>query len=174
VVSSAESSRPTARRRTITVAEPSPHLTALDLPELRTYRQRLTGEEEKASYWRRLVHARIAVLDAEAHTEGTLGLDDLVRVLGDTGSGETRKALLHVRPADPLPDLPVLADMWVVDVDPHDPDAVAEALQRLHSAEALLTDYRRALHERIDEATSELIARYSDDPASALTALPEV
>jgi hypothetical protein len=62
----------------------------------------------------------------------------------------------------------------VVDIDPHDPAALAEALARLHSAERQLTDYRRALHERIDEATGELIARYRDDPASALTALPEV
>jgi hypothetical protein len=174
MVSGAESSRPTARRRTVTVAEPSRHLAELDLPKLRTYRQRLTGEEEKASYWRRLVHARIAVLQAESHAEGTLSLEDLVRVLGDTGSGETRKALLHVRPADPLPDQPVLADMWVADLDPHDSAAVAAALARLHSAERQLTDYRRALHERIDEATSELIARYRADPASALTALPEV
>jgi hypothetical protein len=174
MASSAESSRPTARRRTITVAEPSPHLAEVDLPSLRTYRQRLTGEEEKASYWRRLVHARIAVLQAESNTEGTLSLDELVRVLGETGSGETRKALLHVRPADPLPDLPLLADMWVVHIDPHDSAAVGEALERLDSAERQLTDYRRALHERIDEATSELIARYRDDPASALTALPEV
>ena len=114
------------------------------------------------------------LLEAEAHTEDGLGIDDLVRVLGETGSGQTRHALLRVRPADPLPDLPVLADMWVDDVDPRDPVAVSEALDRLHGAEKQLTEYRHALHERIDEATSELIVRYREDPASALTALPEV
>jgi hypothetical protein len=145
----------------------------MTLQDLRAYRQRLNDEEERASYWRRLVHARMDLLEAESHTEHHLDLEDLVRVLGDTGSGQTRHALLHVRPADPLPELPVLSEMWVTEVDPHDPTAVEEALDRLRSAEAQLTDYRRALHERIDEATGELIVRYRADPASALIALPE-
>ena len=166
--------QPGSRRRTITAPEPSPHLAELSLQELRGYRERLNLEEEKASYWRRLVHARLDVLDAEAHSDGTLSVDDLVRVLGETGSGQTRKALLRVRPADPLPDLPVLTEMWVEDVDPHDPAAVSEALDRLRGAEKQLTEYRHALHERIDEATSELIVRYRENPTSALTALPEV
>lgn len=167
-------SGPEARRRTITHPVPSPHLADLSLADLRSYRQQLSEEEDKVSYWRRLVHARMDVLDAEAHTDGTLRIEDLVRVLGDTGSGRTRTALVTVRPADPLPELPVLADMWVTEVDPHDEAAVAEAQERLRSAERQLTDYRRALHERIDEATGELIVRYRQDPASALLALPEV
>lgn len=167
-------SQPVNRRRTITAPEPSPHLADLSLQELRAYRERLNREEERASYWRRLVHARIDVLEAEAHSDGVLSFEDLVRVLGETGSGQTRHALLHVRPADPLPELPVLSDMWVTDVDPRDPAAVAEAMERLTSAEEQLTDYRRALHDRIDEATGELIVRYRNDPTSALSALPEV
>jgi anti-sigma-K factor RsiG len=166
--------QPGSRRRTITAPEPSPHLADLSLQQLRGYRERLNLEEEKASYWRRLIHARIDVLEAEAHTDGALSIEDLVRVLGETGSGQTRKALLRVRPADPLPDLPVLSDMWVEDVDPHDDAALGEALDRLHGAEKQLTEYRHALHERIDEATSELIVRYRENPASALSALPEV
>ena len=162
------------RRRTITHPEPSPHLNDLSLAELRRYRERLSGEEERVSYWRRLVHARIDLLEAESRSEGHLSFEDLVRVLGETGSGQTRHALLHVRPADPLPELPLLADMWVTEIDPHDEAAVDEALARLHSAERQLTGYRRALHERIDEATGELIVRYRDDPSSALVALPEV
>lgn len=165
---------PEARRRTITDPVPSPHLADLGLQDLRAYRQSLSDEEDKVSYWRRLVHARIDVLEAEAHTDGTLSIEDLVRVLGDTGSGRTRTALVTVRPADPLPELPVLADMWVTEVDPHDATAVAEALERLRAAERQLTEYRRALHQRIDEATGELIVRYRKDPASALIALPEV
>ena len=166
--------QPGSRRKTIVAPEPSPHLASLDLHELRAYRARLTAEEERASYWRRLVHARLDLLEEEARSDGVLGFDDLVRVLGETGSGQSRRALLHVRPADPLPELPILSEMWVTDVDPHDPEAVDEALARLRSAEQQLTQYRRALHERIDEATGELIVRYRNDPASALVALPEV
>jgi hypothetical protein len=163
---------PAVRRRTITDPEPSPHLNDLSLEELRAYRERLSGEEERVSYWRRLLHARIDLLEAESHTAGDLSFEDLVRVLGETGSGQTRHALLHVRPADPLPQLPELASMWVAEVDPHDVSAVADALTRLHAAEEQLTGYRRALHLRIDEATGELIVRYRDNPTSALVALP--
>jgi hypothetical protein len=167
------SGQPTGRRRTITAPEPSEHLAALTLGQLRAYRERLNHEEEKASYWRRLVHARLDLIEAESHSSGVLSFEDLVRVLGETGSGQTRHALLRVRPADPLPELPVLEEMWVNDIDPHDEAAVAEALATLRSAERQLTAYRHALHERIEEATSELIVRYKADPVSALTALPE-
>ena len=165
---------PAIKRRTIRGAEASPHLATLTLSELRVYRQRLNAEEERVSYWRRLVHARLDLIEAESHVEGTLSMEELVRVLGDTGSGTMRKALLAVRPADPLPELPALVEMWDNEVDPHDPDEVEGALERLRAAEAKLTDYRRALHERIDEATAELIVRYRENPAAALESLPEV
>jgi hypothetical protein len=152
------------------VATPSRSLDRLSLTELRSYRRQLADEEEKISYWRRLVHARIDVLEAEAHHERPLRLDELIRVLGDTGSGRSRTALVSVRAADELPELPVLADMWVTELDPNDTAEVAEAVERLRSAEHQLTDYRRALHERLDAATAELIERYRRDPASALVA----
>lgn len=161
------------RRQTVTEAVASPHLSGLDLPALRAYRGELTAEEDRVSYWRRLAHARIDLLEAEASSPGVLSFDDLVRVLGDTGTGRARGALARVRSSEPLPELPVLGEMWATEVDPHDPTAVAAALGRLREAEEQLTRYRRALHERINEATAELIVRYRRDPASALVALPE-
>jgi hypothetical protein len=152
------------------VATPSDALSELGLDGLRLYRRRLAEEEEKISYWRRLVHARIDVLEAEAHHERPLRLDELIRVLGETGTGGTRTALVSVRAADELPELPVLADMWVTELDPNDTAAVRAAIDRLRRAEVQLTDYRRALHERLDEATSELIGRYRERPAAALVA----
>ena len=172
-MSQSSGNQPVTRRRTITHPEPSPHLASLTLAELRAYRARLNCEEERASYWRRLVHARIDLLEAESSAEGELGLEDLVRVLGETGSGQTRRALLRVQAADPLPELPELARIWTADVDPQDEQAVADALARLNEAEAQLTHYRRALFDRIDQATSELIVRYREHPPSALAALPE-
>jgi hypothetical protein len=149
---------------------PASAWSSLTLDELRLYRKRLAEEEEKISYWRRLVHARLDVLEAEAYHERPLHLDELIRVLGDTGAGRTRTALVNVRAADPLPDLPVLEDMWVTELDPHDAPAIAEAISRLRSAERQLTEYRRALHEQLDGATAELIDRYRTDPSSALVA----
>ena len=160
-----------AHLRPAAEAVSSPHLVRLSLTELREYRRRLTEEEDRVSYWRRLAHARIDVLEAESHADGVLSIDDLVRVLGDTGSGRRRTALVSVSAAEPLPELPALEEMWVTEVDPHDPAHVAKAVERLRSAEQSLTDYRRALHERLAEATGELISRYRDRPAAALEAL---
>ncbi len=160
------------RRHSLSEAMPSPHLTGLGLEPLRDYRKQLTDEEDRVSYWRRLVHARLDVLAAEMQSGGTLTFEQLVDVLGDTGSGATRTALVAIRPADPLPELPVLAEMWVTEIDPHDGAAIADAMERLRSAEVQLTAYRRALHQRIDEATGELISRYRSRPELALDALP--
>ena len=79
-----------------------------------------------------------------------------------------------MRAADPLPG-PARCSPTCgsIEVDPHDPAAVAEALDAAARRRGQLTDYRRALHERIDEATAELIVRYRENPASALTALPK-
>ena len=161
------------RRRSVTSTVPSEELAALDLDQLRGYRHRLEAEEEKVSYWRRLVHARIDVLEAESDAGNPLSIDDLVRVLGDTGTGATRNALVRFRAADPLPDLPVLSEMWVTEIDPHDDEQVDDALGRLRTAEQQLTSYRRALHERIDEATRELILRYRENPLAALSVVPQ-
>jgi hypothetical protein len=150
---------------------PAPRLADLSLGALRAYRRKLADEEDRISYWRRLVHARLDVLEAETASPGPLSLHVLTRVLGDTGAGRTRNALVRVRAAEPLPELPVLEEMWVSEVDPHDPEAVRAAVDRLRTAEQQLTTYRKALHQRIDEATAELIGRYREHPASALVAL---
>lgn len=142
----------------------------LTLDELRAYRRRLADEEERVSYWRRLVHARIDVLKAEAHNARALTIEELVRVLGDTGTGGGRSSLVSLHASEPLPDLPVLEEMWVTELDPGDRQAVADAIERLDVAEKQLTDYRRGLHERLDRANAELIARYHENPASALIA----
>ncbi len=67
-----------------------------------------------------------------------------------------------------LPPLPDLTVLW--ESQPReDDDAI---MVRLAAAERELSDYRRGLHERLDAATGELIARYRDEPALALRALP--
>lgn len=159
------------RARRLSQPMASPHLAGMTLDELRAYRRNLQDEEDRVSYWRRLVHARMDMLEA-ARAEGSLTLDQLIRVLGDTGTGASRTALSRVRPQEPLPDLPESARMWVTEVDPHDPVAVAEATDRLREAEGQLTEYRKALFERIDEATADLINRYKENPTAALSALP--
>ncbi|WP_323791659.1 hypothetical protein [Nocardioides sp.] len=156
------------QRRTIKDAVSSPHLASVSLAELRTYREHLRAEEARISYWRRLIHARVDLLRAGSLGDSPIDVDALARVLGDTGTGHVRQALHRVRAADPLPDLPALAGVWVT---PSDAAEAAEAVELLGAAEQTLTSYRRALHDRIDEATAELIVRYRADPSRALEIL---
>ena len=159
---------PSGQRRTVTQAVASPHLAEVSLPELRSYRERLRDEEERISYWRRLVHARMDLIRAGNLADSPVDVDALGRVLGDTGAGHGRAALHRVRATDPLPDLPDAEGVWVT---PRDESEVEEALDRLRGAEDRLTQYRRALHDRIDEATAELIVRYRTEPLLALDIL---
>ncbi len=159
---------PSGQRRTITDATASPHLAEVDLAELRAYREKLRAEEERISYWRRLIHARVDLIKAGSLRDAVIDVDALGRVLGDTGSGHMRTALHRVRASDPLPELPDLEGVWVT---PTDEAGTAEALERLGTAERTLTSYRRALHDRIDEATAELIVRYRENPQQALEIL---
>jgi hypothetical protein len=138
----------------------------LTMAELRGYRARLREEEDRVSYWRRVVHARVDLLEAGRDASGGLGLDQLERALGETGSGARREALLRVRAFDPLPELPVLAEIWHLDTDP------AATVARLGEASEQLSAYRTALHRRIDAATEELVTRYRREPALALGLLP--
>lgn len=148
----------------------APHLDQLTLPALRAYRQHLRDEEDRASYWRRLVHARLDLIEAGGRSGPASGirLDDLVRVLGDTATGASRTALLRVRAADPLPELPDLAGVWRL---PASAEETAEVAERLRAAERQLTAYRSALFSRIDESTAALVDRYREDPTAALAVL---
>jgi hypothetical protein len=163
-----------SRRLSVQATVPSIELALLDLCDLRDYRGQLEAEEDRVSYWRRLVHGRIDLLEADARSAGGLSLPDLVRVLGDTGTGRARRALIRLRPAEPWPELPVLAEMWTSEINPLDRGAISEALRKLKLAEIQLSTYRRALHERIDESTRELILRYRHDPTEALLLLPRI
>jgi hypothetical protein len=79
---------------------------------------------------------------------------------------------VSVVPADDIPPLPNLAELWDRRADEHDEHAQAELDHDLAAAERQLSEYRQALHRRIADATGELIARYREQPALCLTALP--
>ncbi|MGB5952923.1 MAG: hypothetical protein WBG57_10495 [Ornithinimicrobium sp.] len=78
---------------------------------------------------------------------------------------------MDISSEEPLPALPLLADTWCDDVRPGDEAGGALAVSSLRATEAALTEYRRALHARIGEATGELVVRYSANPSIALQVL---
>lgn len=161
--------RDTARRdtaRRVSARQPAQHapeLAVLGLDGLRTYRQELITEEARVSYWRRILHAR---LDLAA--DDTDSLERMRAVLSEHQSDSRRLALTPVDVPGGLPPLPDLAVLWESQVG----EVPADLLVRLAAAEHELSAYRRALHERLDAATGELIMRYRERPALALRALP--
>ena len=165
---STRSGRVDARRPQRARPEPkhAPELAHLCLVALRDYRQELVAEETRVSYWRRILQAR---LDQVIGSDDHQALRRLRGVLDDHGQSSRRLALLPVvrtEDAAPLPDLAVL---W--ETSPGEGDH-SSMVTRLSDAERELSTYRHSLHERLDAATGELIARYRDEPALALQALP--
>ena len=157
-------------------ARHAPELAGLTLDELRGYRQELLTEESRVSYWRRLLHAR---LDLAARTDGGAGdagarpddrsLQRVRGLLSQHQSASRRLARTTVEHRHDPPVLPDLAALW----ESEPATAADEAmLARLAAAETQLSAYRRALHERLDAATGELIMRYRAEPSLALRALP--
>jgi hypothetical protein len=140
----------------------------LSLDALRDYRAALTAEESKVSYWRRIIQARLDVVRAGSD----LVSENLKPVLTDERVGAGRSALVEIVPFDDLPPLPDLAGLWERQVDPTDIPSITALEADLDVAEKQLSAYRAALHKRLSAATSELIARYRDEPGLCLTALP--
>ena len=147
-------------------------LRALPLGELREYRNRLIEEEEKVSYWRRLVQFRLNLIRDQKEGE-IVPIENLVKSLGATGSGHRRQQLLSVDAQDELPQLPGLDDLWTSAIDPSDEERTKTLVVELNRVETQLSAYRRQLHNRIDAATAELISRYKADPDLSLDLFPE-
>jgi len=141
----------------------------LSLDDLRQLRHQLTEQETRVSYWRRILQARIDLLEA-APDQG--GMASLSAVLTDAPSAHRRLAHLTVEPVDddvPLPDLPSL---WARVADPSDPVSLAQLIADLREAEAQVSALRSQLFVSIDDVTAELIRRFHDNPSLALMALP--
>jgi len=143
----------------------------LSLDALRRYRAALNAEEGRVSYWRRIVQARVDVVTA-TRDQGVPAVSALQEVLARPRIDAGRQMLMEVLPIDDMPPLPDLADLWHRDPVPGDPARNDDLARDLTHAEAQLSAYRTALHQRIAAATNELIARYREDPSQCLDVLP--
>lgn len=158
---------PPVRRGTRPAPPRVDELTHLSLAELRALRAELASEENRVSYWRRLVQARADVL----RQQGDFGVARLREVLSQEQVRPGRTAYVTASGDDLLPPLPGLEAVWRA-VDPADDEARAALLETLVEMETTLSTYRHVLHERIDLATRDLVARYAVDPRLCLAALP--
>ena len=166
------SNRPTTDAgRFRAVPERSPDFAHLSLDGLRAYRRALSTEEGRVSYWRRIIQARLDLV--RAAESGTVATSQNLRgVFAEARVDSGRKALLTVVPIDDMPPLPDLVDLWSRTAQPGDPEGTQVLARDLAKAEAQLSAYRTALHKRLASATGELIARYREQPALCLSALP--
>lgn len=166
----APADRPAPRRAERPVPERSGAFDHLSLDALRDYRRTLAEEEDRVSYWRRIIQARLDVL--RAGVAPTADSELLRPVLAQAQATARRTALVQVVPVDDIPPLPNLGELWERRVEPEDLAGVAALADDLSDAEQQLSQYRATLHARIAEATGELIARYREQPALCLSALP--
>jgi hypothetical protein len=143
----------------------------LSLPDLREYRRRLNVEEQRVSYWRRLVQARLDII-AAGRSGQPLGPKQIIAALGDSYRPQGHRAYMQIESYDDLPPLPDLVRLWSTPLrSPRDADH-SETTTALSEAEMMLSTYRNALHRRLDAATGELIKRYRVNPALCLDVLP--
>jgi len=166
---------PTSRRRE--QPQRNAAFAGLSLDEVRTYRRGLMDEESRVSYWRRLVQARRQLLESLANAgsePNTVGrLEALSGALTETRPAAGRLAYLNVDVPEGTPPLPDLERLWAADPAPTNPRAAAALAKDLATAEEALTAYRQTVHQRLDETTGELVARYAEDPTSCFAALPD-
>ena len=146
-----------------------PELAHMDLARLRAYRTTLLAEEQRASYWRRLIQARRDLLRTDTPVGDRIAL---LEALTEVHTASTRTALLVLHPDGGPPVLPHLPVLWGTVASELDDAGRTELYARLASAESVLSSYREALIRRLDRATADLIARYHEDPTACLAALP--
>ena len=150
-------------------ADANLELQTLPLEEIRQIRNDLKDLENRVSYWRRIIQARLDLLRDGSISRGAT-VEGLSRVLSKHLGPNNRKAVLTVNNCE-LPPLEGLARLWKrgITENGEDPDTLEEDLA---IAENELSTRRSELHEKIDAATAELILRYREDPARAFSLLP--
>lgn len=170
----AEAKARRAARKAARAAAPPPERDAAydrySLSDLRAVRQELTDEETRVSYWRRIIQARLDIVQSDLPEHDPVA--DLSRVLSEATVVRRRIVNLTVHPTDTVPPLPDLAEVWARHVDRADAAETRRLVKDLGKAEHDLSEFRRDLHRRIDQITSELIARYRQQPLLALQILP--
>jgi len=159
---------------TATAAHPTPRrdpdFAHVSLDALRAYRTALAAEETRVSYWRRIVQGRLDL--ARSMTGEAVQGQRLRSLLADGRVTSVRQAIIDVLPAADVPPLPELTALWTREPRAGDSVHNRQLCADLQRAERELSAYRGAIHRRLGWATRELIARYSEQPALCLRALP--
>lgn len=161
------------RRRIDIVLEPEylADLSEASLEDLRKRRSTTEDVETQISYYRRLIHGRMDLLNFEVRRRGgeeerTL-LEALPEILASGMILGPEPNLKHIETMPPLPTstgrrlIDKIMDDGVLTQLPELTDEdLAEALDRLEEVEIELSTQRKQLHGVIDSLQGEIIARY--------------
>lgn len=161
------------RRRIDIVLEPEylEGLAQLELDELRHRRDTAADVESQISYYRRLLHGRMDLLNFELRRRGgeeerTL-LEALPEILASGMVLGGEPALKHIETMPPLPSKTgrrlidkIMDDGILTQLPELEEDEIRAALEDLRDVETTLSDQRRKLHSVIDALQDEIVDRY--------------
>lgn len=161
------------RRRIDIVLEPEylEGLSDLDINELRRRRDTAEDVEAQISYYRRLLHGRMDLLDFEQRRrsgeEERSILEALPEILAKGMVLGSEPALKHIETMPPLPSVTgrrlidkIMDDGILANLGELTEDEITEAIERLREVETRLSGQRRQLHHVIDALQDEIVTRY--------------
>ncbi len=168
------------RRRIDTVLEPEylDDLAALDLNELRQRRHTAEDVENQISYYRRLLHGRMDLLDFElrrrsGEEERTL-LEALPEILASGMIFGSEPNLRHIETMPPIPTKTgrrlidtIMDDGVLTQLSELSEEEVVEALAQIREIETEMSNQRKQLHAVIDSLQNEIVARYRSEQGEA-------
>jgi hypothetical protein len=168
------------RRRIDTVLEPDylADISEADLDELRRRRESAEDVEAQISYYRRLLHGRVDLLNFELRRRSGQEERSLIEALPEIlASGMTFGSEPNLRHLDSMPPIPATTGRRLIDRIMDDgiltqlpeltDDELTEAIERVQEVEAELSAQRRQLHGVIDALQDEIIARYRSQQGEA-------
>ena len=168
-------------RRTIDIVlEPEylADIAAADLDDLRQRREAAEDVESQISYYRRLLHGRVDLLNFELRRRSGQEERSLIEALPEIlASGMTFGNEPNLRHLDTMPPLPpstgrrlidrIMDDGILTQLPELTDEELSEAIDRVQEVEAELSAQRRQLHGVIDALQDEIIARYRSQQGEA-------
>jgi hypothetical protein len=172
-----------SRRRIDRVLQPEfvSDLDQVDLPELRERRDTTEDVENQVSFYRRLLHGRMDLLDFElrrrAGTEERTLLEALPEILAKGMILGNEPTLRYIEVMPPLPESTgkrlidkIMDDGVLARLPDLSDDEITEALDELREFETQLSVQRKQLFLVIDQIQEEIVGRYRTQHGTPTTA----
>ncbi len=153
-------------------------LNEIDLRELRKRRATAEEVETQISYYRRLLHGRMDLLNFELQRRGGEEERSLLEALPEILAAGIvfgpEPSLRHLGTMPPIPTTTgrrlidrIMDDGVLTELPDLTEDEIHEAIDRLREVEAHLSVQRKELHNVIDSLQDEIISRYRSQQGEA-------